>query len=147
MSLKSLYKVDDAVFAKNFGQGTPWVEGKIIEVLGVRNYKVQLRDFGKVVWKRHADQLMSRFVGNFAYNQANDHSELVLGKSVLHKNPCPSVSFEYLNVPVSKESVVVNDTVVNNEVINNEPPPVSVSGTPTLRRSSRTIKPPDRLTL
>ncbi|XP_068243851.1 uncharacterized protein [Palaemon carinicauda] len=39
---ENIYKVDDAVFARNYSKGPPWVEGRIVEVLGLRNYKVQV---------------------------------------------------------------------------------------------------------
>ena len=61
---KSEYKIDDAVFVKNYGKGNSWLEGKIIEILGVRNHKVQLKDFGNIVWKRHSDQLMPKYTSS-----------------------------------------------------------------------------------
>ena len=52
------FQVEDAVYARNFGKGRPWVEGKIAEVLGPRNYKVMIQGYGNMFWKRHVDQLM-----------------------------------------------------------------------------------------
>ena len=49
---KSEYKIDVAVFVKNHGKVSSWLEGKMIEVLVVRNYKAQLKDFGNIVWKK-----------------------------------------------------------------------------------------------
>ena len=60
-----LPQVDDAVFARNFGKGEPWIEGKVSEVLGVRNYLIEVKDFGNILWKRHHDQLMPRFTGSY----------------------------------------------------------------------------------
>ena len=49
-----------------FGKGKTWIEGKIIDVLDVRNYKVQVKDFGNMIWKRHADQLMPRYTPKYS---------------------------------------------------------------------------------
>ena len=46
-----VYKVGDAGFAKTFGKGDLWIEGQIVEVLGVRNYLVQAHNFGNMLWK------------------------------------------------------------------------------------------------
>ena len=51
------YKVNDTVFAKNFGKGANWIPGKIIEILSPKSYLIQVKD---VVWKRHVDQLRIR---------------------------------------------------------------------------------------
>lgn len=32
-----------------------------MEVLGLRSYKVCVQDFGNMIWKRHADQIMHIF--------------------------------------------------------------------------------------
>ncbi|XP_064120730.1 uncharacterized protein LOC135225327 [Macrobrachium nipponense] len=88
-----LYKVNDAVFVRNFGKGSPWVEGKIVEVLGLRNYKVEVQSFGNIIWTRHADQIMHRYMGDF--NQSN--------KEVLSNNSKSSVN-------LSDSSAFISDT-------------------------------------
>ena len=45
-----MYNVGDAVFTRNFGKGEPWIEGKVSEVLGVRNYLIEIKDFGNILW-------------------------------------------------------------------------------------------------
>ena len=136
---KSEYKIDDAVFVKNYGKGNSWLEGKIIEILGVRNYKVQLKDFGNIVWKRHSDQLMPRYTSS------------VLSDSTVSKdNSCgresliPMFPSSQVNIPFSSE---LSDNPENG---NNSPGSVDNSCCPSnvpepqpLRRSSRVGKPPD----
>lgn len=142
-SEESLYAVGDAVFARNFGYGNPWVEGKIVEVLGLRNYKVQLKEFGNLVWKRHADQLMQRFIGDFPNCGSSGLPEYLGEKSIPDFKPYPNVQVD-TGVDLSADV----ETNVGNEVVhNNRPSPVSVSETPMLRRSGRMVKAPDRLDL
>ena len=47
----------DAVLARNYDRGEKWMPGVINEVLGTRNYMVEV--FGNL-WKRHVDQLFHR---------------------------------------------------------------------------------------
>lgn len=57
-----LFQTGDAVFVKNFGKGEEWVKGEIVEVLGLRNLKVLIKDFGNIIWKRHVDQIMHTYL-------------------------------------------------------------------------------------
>ena len=56
-------QLEDGVYARKFGRGEPWTEGKSVEVLGPRYCKAQLKGFGSITWKRHVDQLMRRYLG------------------------------------------------------------------------------------
>ena len=56
-------QLEDGVYARKFGRGEPWTEGKSVEVLGPRYCKAQLKGFGNITWKRHVDQLMRRYLG------------------------------------------------------------------------------------
>ena len=150
------YDVDDAVFARNYGAGNTWLEGKIVEVLGLRNFKVQLKNFGNVTWKRHADQLMPRFNSN-----PNDgilsRPSLITKPSVLPSIPSDipcegdvtglpnDVSTDDTNLKNPVESNVDNKSQSNEEPLP-EPAP-SLPEPVTLRRSGRIVKPPDRLNL
>jgi len=58
---KPRYTLDQAVFARNYGKGSRWVPGKIVGVISPRNYDVQV---GDVIWKRHEEQLRTRYVPN-----------------------------------------------------------------------------------
>ena len=141
----SEYKIDDAVFVKNFGKGPSWLEGKIIEILGVRNYKVMLKDFGNIVWKRHSDQLMPRFTPTAPSDGTVSSYNTCSGESFIPLSPsgqvCNPSSTEISDNPVFEEN---NDGSVDNSktcIPSNVPDPVP------LRRSSRVVKPPDRLNL
>ena len=149
----NMYKVGDAVFAKNLGKGETWIEGKITQVLGVRNYMVQVHDFGNISWKRHHDQLMPRFTGNSI--KTPRESSLPLVSSNVSNHTCTYSSTSDVDVPLQNADVAVepddncidsNETVsgtgkygVNDEQI--------VSSTPVLRRSKRIIKPPEKINL
>ena len=55
------FYVGQAVFAKNFSQGSPWLPAVIMEVKGVRNYVVRVpRKDGDLYWRRHVDHLKAR---------------------------------------------------------------------------------------
>ena len=148
--------MDDAVFARNYGAGNTWLEGKIVDVLGLQNFKVQLKNFGNVTWKRHADQLMPRFNSN-----PNDgilsRPSLITKPSVLPSIPSDipcegddtglpnDVSTDDTNLKTPVESNVENKSQSNEEPLP-EPAP-SLPEPVTLRRSGRIVKPPDRLNL
>ena len=140
---KSEYKIDDAVFIKNYGKGNSWLEGKIIEILGVRNYKVQLKDFGNIVWKRYSDQLMSRYT-----------SPVLSDSTVSKDNSCGSEPLIPI-FPSSQVNISYSSELSDNpENGNNSPGSVDNSIYPSnvpepqpLSRSSRVGKPPDRLDL
>ena len=146
---KSKYEVDDAVFVKNFGAGKTWMEGKIIEVLGIRNYKVQLKNFGNMVWKRHADQLMPRFTPNsddcilpYSNSTNNQLPEFVWPSDPAVKNSDTGSHCDKNNsctdLEISVEPAIADQSI---------PEPVSLSEPVPLRRSGRVVKPPDRMNL
>ena len=145
---ESRYAVEDAVYVKNYGQGKPWLEGKIIEVLGVRNYKVQLKNFGNLVWRRHSDQLIPRFTPPSSEGMGNENQGYMGDLS-------PSVQTIPVKASVDVEShIAPNNSAI--ELSSNEEctEPHGLSQVPLaqpepapLRRSGRTVKPPDRLNL
>ena len=146
---KSKYIVDDAVFVRNFGAGNTWLEGKIIEVLGVRNYKVQLKNFGNMVWKRHVDQLMPRFTPNSndcilpIHKPANNQfSEPILTSLPTVGSSGTGLSSEdnnnSSNSEISVEPAIADKSIPSNVSL---PEPVP------LRRSCRVVKPPDKLNI
>ena len=49
------FQEGETVLVRNYGAGDKWLPGKIAEVLGTRNYMVQV---GEQSWKRHVDQLL-----------------------------------------------------------------------------------------
>ena len=139
---KAEYEIDDAVFVKNFGKGKSWLEGKIIDVLGVRNYKVQLKDFGNMTWKRHADQLMPRYTPKVEDECAFPKNNLCDGKPIVSNFPVDQAesqsSAEFRDNSDIGEDVVISENKTS--VTSYEEPQL-------LRRSTRVIKPPDRLDL
>ena len=56
------FAVGEVIFAKNFNinSSKKWLPGEIIEVLGMKNYKVKVYDAGQFIWKRHCIQLKPR---------------------------------------------------------------------------------------
>ena len=139
------YKVGDAVYVKNFGKGEQWLEGQIAEVLGLRNYHVQVHSFGNIIWKRHADQIMHRF----RPIDQEDSISFVPNCSEtqpLGKNPEAVINIER---EVS-QSELVNykpSSSLSSTNQDNRPTTIVTSSPVQLRRSSRVVKPPDRLDL
>ena len=144
--MESKFKVGDAVYARNFGRGPEWVEAKITKVLGRRNYLVSVNVNGTLIWKRHLNQLFARKL----YNSMETCEAL------------PNVSVPIMpHIPVSSPSSVGTDSRVVNvpsDCINiesgssNPVQPVVKDITKSqcrpsvvLRRSTRTVKKPDRL--
>ena len=150
-----VYKVGDAVFAKKFGKGDLWIEGQIVEVLGVRNYLVQVHNFGDMLWKRHHDQLMPRFIGNicstpqncnlpstFLPMSSNVNNNAKVSEYSLDVNVSPSLD---LDINESPGYCLETDKQVASSELSGDRDVPSVSPMPTLRRPSQIVKPPDRL--
>ena len=58
---RSKFSVGDAVYARNFGNGQEWIQGTVIEILGQRNYLVEIAtENGRVLWKRHYSHIFAR---------------------------------------------------------------------------------------
>ena len=155
---EQLYQVGDAVYVRNFGKGVPWVSGKIVQVLGLRNYKVQVQSFGNIIWKRHADQIMHRYIGDFDYS--GNKKTLLYPSTIVpvtnngHEFEQPSETnignseiTSELSKPIHPDNgdscVGEQSTVFENE----ESHTTLQSPSQRLRRSGRVVKPPDRLNL
>ena len=150
---KGVYNVGDAVFAKNFGKGEPWVAGKIVRVLGIRNYEVTVNDFGNMLWKRHNDQLMPRYT-------SSNRERTKEVPTVPFSLPAVSKPTQVPNASPGEE-VLPNDEMTDssdpnnvepgdNEKIGGEPQggqEIGASPLPMVRRSQRVVKPPERLNL
>jgi transposase InsO family protein len=54
------FKVDDHVWARNFGEGEKWISGVISKVLGNVTYEVKFPGTGKEVSNRHINHLKER---------------------------------------------------------------------------------------
>lgn len=86
---RNSFVLNQAVFARNFGQGNRWSHGKVVEIISPRNYKVQV---GDVIWKRHEEQLRNRFVPS---------SSLELNHSSFQHFPGRSLTFSAQEIPRS----------------------------------------------
>ena len=146
------FNLDDAVFAKNYGKGDLWVPGKIVEVLGVRNYKVQLKNYGNVLWKRHADQIMPRFLSEQPNTDQKPLPHFVLNnQSVLNNNNNVEINDQNVN----QETIVNSGAHISNEPVKKAPISVKTNELPMSPKSAsekrtssgRVVKPPMRLTL
>ena len=156
-----LFKVGDAVFVRNFGRGEPWVKGKIVEVLGVRNYRVQVQDYGNMIWNRHADQIMKRFlVGedneNHEQLDTNQVPNVVVGvpqeirvagsvgqSGVINQSENAGTG-QHIASSEEESKGASEHVPVNGDIKS----PVRASLSPPVRsRSGRVLKPPDRLNL
>ena len=135
----------DAIFARNFGKGSEWVEGIIKEVLGMKNYLVTVSINGNLTWKRHETQIFSRVI--FPESQDRDIS-------VSNVPPDKTIHFDQLNtsqIEGNKHDVNENTSQNDeNKVIDvNKDPPFKTNNDNLIpvRRSQRIPKKPKRLTL
>ena len=144
------FKVNDAVFVRNYGNGEFWVPGKTAEVFGVRNYKVQLQGYGNLYWRRHADQIMPRYLDRQEVIDKPLFPYMELG-SVSRSDSHPEkveVQEECTEIDSSVYSDVQSDTVVSREQVTITSPPRSPSvGTENRTASGRVVKPPVQLNL
>ena len=167
----SRFVIGQGVYAKNFGKGEKWLPGIIEKVQGVRNYVVKVfGGHGNMIWRRHADQLKSRFNEIVESDQSG-----ILDKNLIDRGEAPEI------IPTSEPSSEVwpellgsrsptTETLVSGPVVappNQQPENVQASTRPegiapsprvettTLRekslpsgrvttRSGRAVKPPIR---
>ena len=54
------YVIGDAVWIRNFRSGTRWIAGTVKKHIGRVMYEVEI-DGKNVIWRRHANQLRTRF--------------------------------------------------------------------------------------
>ena len=139
------YAIGDKVLALNLREEAKWLEGAVIQKLGVNVYTILIRELN-VVWKRHANQLLylscpindaevrgDRKNRNIPVGFPPIQSSLDTSGADVGQQDIPAVC------SADNEDVVVNEPFSN---INNDS--VSVESVPELRRSTRTRKPPAR---
>ena len=112
--------VGDRVMARNFAPGVKWIPGTVVEKEGGVMVKVKLDD-GRI-WRRHIDHVV--------------RSAVVIEPEV--DKPETGNTYDPLTTPTTRSSM---ETPVAEEPQVQE----SEQSTPVVRRSSRVIKPPDRL--
>ena len=52
------YKLGDAVYARNFGYGSRWIPGLLVEITGPLSFKIECE--GGRIWCRHVDHIRGR---------------------------------------------------------------------------------------
>ena len=135
--------IGDPVFAYDFLHSPKWLPGVIIEKLGPVTFRIELLD-GRT-WRRHTDHIKYRAVG-------------VPQKEPLEVQPhlqVPTGTDSQVVPPVEKVATNQIPQAVQPESISEQPEPreqpaeprTPVKETPVLRRSARTVKPPDKLNL
>lgn len=158
-------RVDDNVYVKNFGKGEKWLRGQIVECTGPVSYKIRMGQ-GTLV-RRHADQIKITCAEDDHesitptlddWSRPNELSvpkpmnkQSVSVRAELDKPISVSAELDKPNTKTNehKESDNKNQSTTFNQNSSNNRSP-SREGMPTqqsLRRSTRTIKAPDKLNL
>ena len=131
-----MFYAGDAVWVINFA-GTPkWVSGVLEDKLGPVTFTVRLPD-GRI-WRRHMDHIRACIP-----MEESNHAPMVavpLPPPDNYMSTLPTVSKDATLIPAgpATEPKKVNSVPGALETVPNEPQ---------LRRSSRVVKPPDKLTL
>ena len=113
------YKVNDRVLCLNMSQGPKWVQGTIVEKLGVNVFNVHIHDLN-VIWKRHSNQMLLRDISNS--NDVNDKS----------------------NNDIADQNPISEHTRFGEFIPSNEADPTDPNQPSPLRRSERIRRPPVR---
>ena len=144
------FKASDLVWVRCYMGASKWKQGVILSRIGPLCYFVEVE--GRK-WKRHIDQLKSRnsdsVTENTSRSIASDSGEHLLGHL-----PCTLFSRSQVSsqqpVP-SQENVPSTPHVDNSSPVVSETPGTSLeqhcTTSPTVRRSTRVVKPPKRLDL
>lgn len=83
---KPKYTQKQAVSVRNFGKGAKWMPRVKAGTVSPRNYDVQVDD---VVWKRHEEQLRSRYIPTTQYTESKQ-SEYQQPNETYSPPPCTS---------------------------------------------------------
>ena len=115
------FATGDAVWARNYGQGTKWLSGSIVRLFGSHSLVIRLEDGQEV--RKHVDQVRQRLMPERNDMPADNHP------------PQPTEEdFDLLGGPTS-------DTTEEPEATSG---PEALDTMGTVRRSSRVSRPPDR---
>ena len=106
----SSFKVGDAVFARNFGKGSEWVEGVIKQVLGLKNYLIQVSVNGNLTWKRHETQIFSREIYPESHDKIKTNNENIVMR---YPSKITTSDINIENTPQS-EQIIDNSTYFRN---------------------------------
>ena len=133
-----------------------WVPGTIIGTISPRNYDVQV---GDVVWKRHEEQLRTRFIpsNQFTNLQSVSHPEMLLETDIQEhlsdmSSPVPFTSttsqgplqtYEEVKDLPKDDSMDIEPSILTED--SSVTPSTAFPDSPYLRRyPQRNRKPPDR---
>lgn len=154
-----IFEVGDKVYVLNFLLGPQWLPGVIMQSTGPVSFQVMLQD-GRLV-RRHQDHVRRRFVG-VGEEDAHVRGDAATPWDDLHVREAPAATWEDLRVGESPQGI---RTAATEEKTSDSPTPHSPAAAsshseaedagateephllPTLRRSSRIRKAPDRLQL
>lgn len=139
------FGVNDNVYIRNFGRGEKWIPGEIVQSTGPVSYKVKTKE-GLLV-RRHADQIRVTCAEPECESITSEKSEWLT--PTIQSRPA---------VGMDEPKLVVSDTLeteLDGLSNHSQPPELAMAsgqgiGSPaqqTLRRSTRTVKAPERLDL
>ena len=70
------FSLGDVVYARNYGQGTAWEKGTIVDTSGIHNFIVEVNLSGQLTrWKRHVDQLKKCYEDFTAANNQQQQTD------------------------------------------------------------------------
>lgn len=150
---KPKYTLNQPVFVRNFGKGAKWVPGTIIGTISPRSFDIQV---GDVVWKRHEEQIRSRYIPSEQCTKvplANSSGSLLtkdvqeLYREMFPATPIASTSpseTPSINGTFPPEVTPGDSLACGLPVVTPQDSLVSVPTTPPRRYPSRDRKPPDR---
>ena len=135
------FELNQAVYVKNFGIGSKWVAGEIIEVLGCRNYYINIFDHGNIKVKRHASQIMPRYNLNMTENKSLDNDSISNNQYKSKDKDHEYNPSSFVDIPLPTSNPNTLPARLDNDDSSSSPQQV------VLRKSARVSKPPDRLNL
>ena len=125
------YELGDAVYARNFGYGSRWIPGLLVENTGPLSFKIESE--GGTIWCRHVDHIRRRLAD----------VEPIINRDLQVEPPVPTES--------STSTETQNPTVLEAEPLTSTEAhsatgPVESSISTSRRYPSRDRKPPNRYT-
>jgi hypothetical protein len=129
------FQVNQKVWVRSFRPGKKWIPATIVQILGPLTYKVQ-GDFG--VWKRHQDHLTRASPGQGAIREKHDSDESEILLPFDNPGEFEEQGHEGDVCPQQM------DQEPHPEAERGGDNPIEASPCPTIRRSTRERKPPER---
>ena len=133
------YELGDAVYARNFGYGSRWIPGLLVENTGPLSFKMECE--GGRIWCRHVDHIRRCL-------DVVPDIEPIIDRDLQVEPPVPtesSTSTETQNPTVQNPTVLEAEPLTSTEA-HSSTGPVESSISTSHRYPSRDRKPPDRYT-